>query len=120
VEKEIYETKIEIESDLAAEMVRTQILPAAIEYQAKLSDNLITLKDLGVAAGTKGLTGELNKCGELIDALIEQVEVLETAETEVASIEALATLRGTVDALETTVDDDMWPLAKYREMLFMY
>jgi glutamine synthetase len=101
-------------------MVRTQILPAAIEYQAKLADNLITLKDLCITAGAKGLTSELNKCGTLIDTLLEQVEILEAVESESASIEALANLRTTVDALETTVDDETWPLAKYREMLFIY
>ncbi len=120
VEKEIYETKIDIESKLAADMARTQILPTAIMYQAKLADNLITLKDLCVTAGAAGLTGELNKIGGYIDALVEKIDALEASKTEADSIAALATLRETVDALEAMVDDDMWPLAKYREMLFIY
>ncbi len=120
VEKEIYKTKIEIEGDLAVDMIRTMIIPTAVKYQAKLADNLITLKDLGVNAGVSGLSGELNKCGELIDTIIEQVAVLEGADSEKAVIKSLNETRETVDNLESIIDDDMWPLSKYRELLFIY
>ncbi len=120
VEKEIYKTKIEIEGDLAVDMIRTMIIPTAVKYQAKLADNLITLKDLGVNAGVSGLSGELNKCGELIDTIIEQVAVLEGADSEKAVIKSLNETRETVDDLESIIDDDMWPLSKYRELLFIY
>jgi len=120
VEKEIYETKIEIEGELAADMVRTMIFPAAIEYQAKLADNLITLKDLGVNAGSTALTGELTKCGELIDTLVKQADLLEKADESAEVLSILEQIRITVDSLESMVDDDIWPLAKYRELLFVY
>ena len=120
VEKENYETKIEIEAELAADMARTLILPAAIEYQSKLADSLISLNSIGVNSGVSGLTSEINKIGDLIDTLVEDIEALvSTKETEEA-LPALNKLRETVDSLEEIVDDELWPLAKYRELLFIY
>ncbi len=120
VEKEIYEKKIEIEARIAAEIARTMILPVAMDYQGTIANNLITLNDLGVKAGSKALISELEKVGNLVDTLTEQADTLDAAETHETIIPALADIRVTVDALEAIVDNDLWPMAKYREMLFIY
>jgi len=120
VEKEIYEKKLEIEARIAAEIARTMILPVAMDYQGTLANNLITLNDLGVKAGSKALLSELEKVGNLVDTLTDQADTLDAAETHDAIIPSLADIRVTVDALETIIDNDLWPMAKYREMLFIY
>jgi len=120
VEKEIYEKKLEIEARIAAEIARTMILPVAMDYQGTLANNLITLNDLGVKAGSKALLSELEKVGNLVDTLTEQADTLDAAETHDTIIPALADIRVTVDTLETIIDNDLWPMAKYREMLFIY
>ena len=120
VEKEIYETKISIETNLAIDMVETMILPVAIEQQAKLAINLQTLLNIDIKSGTAVLREQLELCGELIDTLYKQLKSLKDADEASKQIKALNEIRESVDMIENIVDDKSWPIAKYRELLFIY
>ena len=118
---EQYVTKINIEGETAAAIARTMILPAAARYHAEL-----------LAAQLTDLAGETS---ELIEQLIEGIKALESANLaenqpdedllEHAKyihdtvIPAMDGVRATADRLEKVVADDLWPLPKYSEILFI-
>ncbi len=119
---EQYNTKIEIEGGMALEIIRTQIVPVAVAYQSNLADSLLTLNEVGISAGTKLVRNNLEKVGALMDSLEEEATTLEAAleaENPAAIINAMNVAREHVDGLEAIVDDELWPLAKYRELLFV-
>ena len=120
---ENYDTTIMIEGELALEMAKTMILPAAVRQQKELSDNLMNLKACGVKAGVKELKASLETLGSLIADLLQASDKLQKAikaESSAKIISAMTDLRAAGDGLEKEVDDSVWPLPKYGEMLFIY
>ncbi len=132
---EIYAKKIGIEAQVLAEMSMTQVVPAALQYQKELIESVEGMKDIGLPAATFASHVDLIKqiSGHVAD-IVKGVEKMEAARakaeaTEAARARAIAfqknvvsqfePIRAAVDALETIVDDERWPLPKYREMLFM-
>ena len=115
-----------IEANLTVEIAKTLILPAAAAYIGELSV---------AAAVSKGAQKVTEKVGALIDALVETTEALETAQEKAHNagslhseaktfkdvvIPAQDAVRAVADELETIVSDELWPLPKYRELLFQY
>jgi len=120
---ENYDTTIMIEGELALDMAKTMILPVAVTQQQMLADNIMQLKNVGVKAGIKEMKATLEEVGKLIAALCDSAGLLKKAiASESASkiIKAMDKLRSAVDGLEKEVDDAIWPLPKYGEMLFIY
>jgi len=114
-----------IEASCALDIARTLILPAAVRY----------LGELGSAGGSKGVVAVSGRVGGLVDGLVAAIDALEHAQHaahEAGSIHAearafahhvipaQAALREVADELETVVSDELWPLPKYRELLFQY
>ncbi len=133
---ESYSTSVLIEGRVALDMGRTIILPAVFEYQRKLADTVEELEDcLGkkCAGGQKAL---LQRVCKHVDGFMKNLDVLEKALAKVEKlphapaktakncrdliVPALAACRENADALELLVDDALWPLPKYREMLWVY
>ncbi len=116
---EQYSTKLNIEAETAAEIARTMILPAAVRH-------LVVLK----AAEHAGLTAETD---ELLGSLYDAILGLEQANDHPAASEglehakymrdtvipAMEGVRSVADRLERIVADDLWPLPKYSEVLFI-
>jgi glutamine synthetase len=114
-----------IEANCALDMARTLILPAAVRY----------LGELGGASASKGVKAVSDKVAALTDGLVDAIHALEAAQHaahKADSLHAEATafcnkvipaqnaVRAVADELETLVADDLWPLPKYRELLFQY
>ncbi len=114
-----------LEANTALDIARTLIVPAAARYLAQLAGAGASRGVATIAAAVAGLT----------DGLVEAIEVLEHAQHEAhaaGSVQAEAAafkdrvipaqdaLRSVVDELETLVADDLWPMPKYRELLFQY
>ncbi len=135
---EIYTKKIQIESRIIADMVDNQIIPAAINYQKVLTDNVGGLKNiLSGAEFKKAADMQI----ELIKEISERVSIIKKAIEDMtderrkannldsAKKQAFAycdkvkgyfeNIRDNVDKLENIVDDATWPLPKYREMLYL-
>ena len=121
---EQYVTNLNIEAETAADMARTMLLPAALQYMALLDD----------ADGGKGVERLEKEISGLVDEFIESIYALEEAnighpETEdvlegakyVQStvIPAMEANREIGDRLERVVPDSLWPLPKYAEILFI-
>ena len=104
-------------------MAKTIILPAAISYQKQIADNLVQLKNAGISSGSGAQQAIADKVGGLIDSLLAGCDKLDAAlKSEQAAdiIVAMNELRTVADQLELEVDDSIWPLPKYSEMLFAY
>jgi|TARA_B110000211_G_scaffold75002_1_gene87645 glutamine synthetase len=119
---EQYVLSIEVEAKLVVEMATTMVYPAAVNYLSSMASTGFTLE-----------FSPASKVAENANAMMAAVEQLSTALTteEFDSTEAhmdflAGTVRGLMDdvraksdALEMLVSDDLWPLPKYREMLFI-
>lgn len=137
IEYENYILKIQIESRIINDISQSHILPAVVNYQNRLIQNaqgLISV--LGEKAGKKAAKSQL----ELIEEISEHINGMKTNcdamlkarkvanEIEHADAKALAycdqvkvyfdQIRYHSDKLELLVDDELWPLPKFREMLF--
>lgn len=135
---ETYTKKIQIESRIIADMVNNQILPAAIQYQKTVVDNVNGLKSiLSPAEFKKAAEVQLN----LIKEISERVNIIKKAADDMREERKKANnldsakkqahvycdkvkayfelIRYQVDKLEYVVDDTVWPLPKYREMLYL-
>ncbi|HYF24458.1 MAG TPA: glutamine synthetase type III, partial [Baekduia sp.] len=122
---EQYATKLNIEAETAASIARTMILPAALR-QAELLDEADGL------GGVDQLKEELSDLtGELVTAIfvLEKANLAENQPDEEPHrwaiymrdtvIPAMDAVRAAADRLERIVADDLWPLPKYSEMLFI-
>src|SRR5579884_1775578 len=118
---EQYSTKINIEAETAASIARTMVLPAAARHVTML--RAAGLKDLEseCAALTADLISALQRLEEVNKAENHPEEdALEHARyTHGTLIPAMEAVRTACDALERVVADDLWPLPKYSEILFI-
>jgi glutamine synthetase len=113
---------------LALRLARTQVYPAAMTFLARLSSGLRQLQDLGlqspnsIATSTAGLIEQLVECCDgLDDALKQTPHDLHAHLRHSADVllPQMLRIRAAVDGLEAVLDDDLWPLPTYQEMLFM-
>lgn len=130
---ENYIKKIQIESRVMGDLAMNHIIPTAIKYQNELIANANGLKGLGI--DNSAVVRTIKKMTEYIDVANSSVYEMIKERKRVNKIEntrekALAycddikhkyfdKIRHAVDRLELFVDDDDWPLVKYREMLFI-
>ena len=138
VKWEIYTKKIQIEARVLGDLALNHILPVATRYQSVLVDNLVKLKTLFPDAKGNELTardlGTIERLSEHMSAIKEEVERMVNARKEANRISSerekaiayhdnvvplLESIRHHIDKLELMVDNEMWPLPKYREMLFI-
>ena len=133
IKLENYIMKVQIESRIMVDIASNMIIPTATKYQNKLIENAKGLADLGIDAS------EIKKTIEEISTHINNIRKLSHEMTEerkrINEIEGsrkkaieyfdnvkdkyFDDLRYAVDKLELLVDDEDWPLAKYRELLFL-
>ena len=136
---EIYSKKIEIEARVLADLTANHILPVSTRYQSILLDNVSKMKEIftdkkdfeQVAAGEiqiiKDIAMHTSEARALSVAMEEECDRFNELDSQREKaikfhdviVPYLEAIRKHVDALEMIVDDDMWPLPKYRELLFI-
>jgi glutamine synthetase len=126
-----YFKTVNIEGEMTAELAQTMVLPAAVRYLNEVLSAAERTKALGLAPeGKRRLIGTVNDLvNELADALDELVKQnAELGGDDVHSkahhmrdhiVPAMTRVRIVVDRLEKVLPDDLWPLPRYREMLFI-
>ena len=127
---EKYIKQLGIEAEMMTSIARTQILPAALRHEGEVAGTLAATQAAG--AGTPGQSAALKEFAGMVDELREAIAELERVgahheedplrhaqqiKREVKP--AMERLRATVDALESHVAADLWPLPTYRELLFL-
>ncbi|WP_343632483.1 glutamine synthetase III [Fluviicola sp.] len=137
IEFESYILKIQIEARLMGDLVQTHIIPAVVEYQNRLLSNIQgIISALGDKAGKEAaaaqielvtkISSHLNKmkatCDTMLQARKDANKIEHAEEKAVAYCDKVKIyfdeIRYHADKLELLVDDELWPLPKFREMLF--
>lgn len=138
VKWETYTKKIQIEARVLGDLVMNHVVPVAIEYQSKLIDNVYKMKQIFPTEEAEKLSAEnmaiirkiaehTSYINEHVDTMVEARKVANKIVDERAkAIEyhdkitpMLEQIRYHIDKLELIVDDQMWTLPKYRELLFI-
>ena len=138
VKWETYTKKIQIEARVLGDLVMNHIVPVATEYQSKLIDNVFKMKGLFCEEEAASLSSEnialIKKIAEHTSYIKEHVDAMVAArkvankiaderEKAIAYHDTIAPMleqiRYHIDKLELIVDDQMWTLPKYRELLFI-
>ena len=137
VEMEKYVKKIQIEARVLGDLVINHIVPTAIAYQNVLIQNVLGMKQVfgdaeldSLVGNRKSLireiSGHVTAIKQKVHDMIEARKVCNKIENESEKAFAydaqvrpyLEEIRYHVDKLELSVDNEMWPLPKYRELLF--
>jgi len=138
VEYEKYTKKIQIEARVLGDLAINHIVPVAIEYQTMLLDNVKNLKLVFDDAEYKSLSegrielikeigGHVSSIKLKVRDMVEARKVANNIESEKEKAFAyegsvkpcLDDIRYHIDKLELIVDNELWPLPKYRELLFV-
>ena len=132
---EEYISKLEIESRLIEEISNSQIIPAVIAYQNKLIRNIKDLNSIGLNEQSDNLKEILMQLSDNLKGMMDNLKVLHTEREKAENFDDHASeaqafhnnvkpcfdkIRQHADALELIVDDKLWPLPKYRELLFLH
>jgi len=136
IQLEDYTMKIQIEGRVLGDIATNHVIPTAIRYQNTLIENVSGLKSI-FGTGFKKLAKEqmdiiedistrINEIKTNVDAMIEERKKANKMTNEEKKAKAYCDkvkpyfekIRYHCDKLEMTVDDELWPLTKYRELLF--
>lgn len=134
IQLEIYCKKINIEARVMLEMVRREVLPAAISYAKELAETMKLKLDISSDIPMQAERALLQKTSELCDLLYDRCEnlgqVLAEAVSQNHSLENQARfyhdrvlsdmeqLRAVADALEKIIRKDLWPYPTYSQILY--
>ncbi len=138
VELEKYTKKIQIESRVLGDLAINHIVPTAVKYQSLLLENVKNLKIVfsdeeykSLAEGRleliREIGGHVSSINAKVKEMIEARKVANIIESEKEKAYAyeksvrpyLDDIRYHIDKLELIVDNELWPLPKYRELLFV-
>lgn len=138
VKWEMYTKKVQIEARVLGDLAINHVIPVATRYQSALVDNVVKVKELfpGVK-GAKIVSHDL----ETIEKISDHMDIIKTETDRMISARKAANrlsgerekaiayhdtvvppmeiIRRHIDKLELMVDNEMWPLPKYRELLFI-
>lgn len=134
---ENYKLKIQIESRVAADIVLNHIIPASLEYQGRVIETMRGLRDIYSDKEAKSLSKAhdevVREISKRVDILLSSANAMTEERKKANSIEEveesakhycdnvipyMETLRYETDKLELIVNDELWPIPKYRELLF--
>ena len=138
VKWEMYTKKVQIEARVLGDLALNHILPVAVRYQSILLDNVSKIQSVfppeksermieadmstieSISEHTRIIKTEVEK---MVDARREANRIDSEREKAIAYHEnvvpRMSTIRYHIDKLELMVDNEMWPLPKYRELLFI-
>lgn len=136
VEVNEYCMLLQIESRVLSDLAQNHVVPAAIKYQNILLENVIGLKSVFGADYKEKAKQEIARIDEInhhVNQISDQISKMTAAKAKTETMASfdekalaycntvkpfLLTVRAHCDLLEKIVDDQIWPLTKYRELLF--
>ncbi len=138
VKWEMYTKKVQIESRVLGDLAQNHIIPVATRYQGLLLENVFRIKELFASARYGEMAEEplriIEKISDHVSAVNAKVHQMTDARKKANAIDDareraiiyhdevfpyLDQIRYHIDKLELIVDNEMWPLPKYRELLFI-
>lgn len=138
VKWEMYTKKVQIEARVLGDLALNHIIPVATRYQSILVDNLVKIKTLFGANKSatlfghdmdtiEGISSHMESIKTDVEAMVEARKRANKCDSERQKaimyhdevVPRMETIRYHIDKLELMVDNEMWPLPKYRELLFI-
>ncbi len=134
VKWDIYTKKVQIESRVIVRMAINHIIPAALEYKTRLLKEVALQQQVTGSQDGCGTELELiRRIGSYVEDISDRAEQMRLARKRANAIEdeyaramayhaiaeSIAQIRRPIDKLEELVDNKLWPLPKYRELLFI-
>lgn len=133
IKLENYILKVQIEARCMGDLALNHVVPTVIKYQNKLINNAKGLAELGIdnsetVKSIAHINDLMNKTVNLINTMVEERKkvnkIKDSREKAIAYCDRIKgkyfeDIRDSVDKLELMIDDEDWPLPKYREMLFI-
>ena len=138
VKWEMYTKKVQIEARVLGDLAINHVIPVTMRYQSILLDNITKIKNIFSAekaeeladtdiATVEKLASHMKVIREEVAAMVDARRIANRIDTERAKAIAyhdtvvphMETIRYHIDKLELMVDNEMWPLPKYRELLFI-
>ncbi|MBR5849268.1 MAG: glutamine synthetase III [Bacteroidaceae bacterium] len=135
---DMYTKKVQIEARVLGDLALNHIVPTAMKYQSSLLDNIIKMETvLGKEEGdkysaeniatVKEIAMHISEIKRMVGAMVERRKVANRIAIEREKAVAyhdtvapmLEEIREHVDKLELVIDNEQWPLPKYRELLFI-
>ena len=134
---ETYFKKVQIESRVLGDLSLNHILPVSMRYQTALAQNLAALKAIGASLPSWGEEGGVSLIDQITAhaaAIASEVDAMTEARKRANRIPSereraiayhdtvvpfLHSIRRHIDKLELIVEDETWPLPKYRELMFI-
>ncbi len=133
IKLESYIKRVQIEARVIGDLAMNHIIPTAVAYQSKMIENANGLKGLGIDNSSAVNTiQQISRHIDIIkknvaDMINERKRINKTTDTHKRALEYCDEIKGkyfqvirhSVDKLELLVDNEDWPLVKYRELLFL-
>jgi glutamine synthetase len=119
VAAEQYALRANIEAETTFSIAKTMILPAALRYLALINEAEVSSLATEVSGLVDELTGGLNELGTANADPVELEGIEGAIHARDKQLAAMGRVREAADKLEKVVADDLWPLPKYEEMLFI-
>ncbi len=138
VKWEMYTKKVQIEARVLGDLAINHVVPVAMRYQSVLVDSVLSLRKLFVGekgekmseqdvATIESIASHVSKTRDEVAKMIEARKVANKIESEREKaiayhdtvVPCMEKIREYLDDLELMVDNEMWPLPKYRELLFI-
>ena len=132
VKWETYTKKIQIEARVLGDITMNNIIPVASKYESVLLDKAYKMKELGLnyesdielIRDIQGHTSAIQRLvGEMIEARKVANRIEDQREKAIKYHDTVAIyldqIRDHIDKMEEVIDDQLWPLPKYRELLFI-
>ena len=134
---ETYVKKLQIEARVIGDICLNHVIPAAVKYQNLLIENVKGVKEIfgdeyktlcsSECATLKKISSYINDISRDVEELVESrkranriADIAQRAKVYSREVKSyMDKVRYSADHLEMIVDDEMWPLPKYRELLFM-
>lgn len=129
-----YITKLDIEAKSLEEMVQSLVMPAVLRYQKELAENIAAMRAIDMLSSAKLQIELIKRVNTNVEAIHAGMNSLHEAYEKAHHADSLRAeadifchavrpqmeaIRAAVDDLEAIVDDEYWPLVKYRELLFV-
>lgn len=134
IKLDTYIKMLSIEAGLMSSMGATQILPAALEYQRRVATTIKETEDVLPSASLTGQRKLLEMIAQSVERFISRLQHLDRSRAAVPETEdhlvvatyfrdfvipAMQELRTAGDELEVVLDDSLWPMPKYRQLLHL-
>ena len=130
-----YCTKLDIEAKSLEEIVLTLVLPAVVRYQTELAQNISAMRSIDMVQSTRMQVDLVKRINTNVESIQNGLKRMHEAHERAHHTEDIRTeagifchevrpqmdaIRAAVDDLEAVVDDQYWPMVKYRELLFAW